>query len=155
MASWGVLPYSLGWGVPLGSRKSCPLLDQILWPYTRPRMGSSRKYPYPYHGWHFGIPNAWGVLWSGILNARGGCWDWNSKCMRGFLVLEFRRGRGLKTLIYWLLKFRKPVLYARVLNKLSRKGMTMKLGCAAYLELPWNACFRQLFQWSFRWLIHC
>ena len=26
----GVLPYSLGVGVPLGSRKSYPLLDQIL-----------------------------------------------------------------------------------------------------------------------------
>ena len=26
--------------------------------------------------------------------------------------------------------------YARVLNKLSRKGMIMKLGCVAYLELP-------------------
>ena len=26
----GVLPYSLGGGVPLGSRKSCPLLDHIL-----------------------------------------------------------------------------------------------------------------------------
>ena len=26
----GVLPYSLGGGLPLGSRKSCPLLDQIL-----------------------------------------------------------------------------------------------------------------------------
>ena len=60
------------------------------------RMGSSRKYPYPYHGWHFGIPNAWGVLWPGIPNARGNCWDWNSKCMRGFLVLEFRRGGGAK-----------------------------------------------------------
>ena len=35
------------------------------------RLGSSRKYPYPYHGWHFGIPNAWGVLWPGIPNARG------------------------------------------------------------------------------------
>ena len=33
----GVLPYSSGGGVPLGSRKSYPLLDQILqilWPYT-------------------------------------------------------------------------------------------------------------------------
>ena len=57
-------------------------------------MGSSRKYPYPYHGWHFGIPNAWGVLWPGIPNARGSCWDWNSECMREFLVLEFRRGEG-------------------------------------------------------------
>ena len=37
----GVLPYSLGGGVPLGSRKSYPLLDQILqilWPSTRPKM---------------------------------------------------------------------------------------------------------------------
>ena len=34
----GVLPYSLGQDVPLGSQKSYPLLDQILqilWPYTR------------------------------------------------------------------------------------------------------------------------
>ena len=37
-------------------------------------MGSSRKYPYPYHRWHFGIPNAWGGggVWPGILNAWGG-----------------------------------------------------------------------------------
>ena len=26
----------------------------------------------------------------------GGCWDWNSECMRGFLVLEFRREGGAK-----------------------------------------------------------
>ena len=31
-------PYSLGGGVLLGSRKSYPLLDQILWPYTRLKM---------------------------------------------------------------------------------------------------------------------
>ena len=37
-----------------------------------------------------------GVLWPGIPNARGCCWDWNSECMRGFLVLEFRRGGGAK-----------------------------------------------------------
>ena len=35
-----------------------------------------------------------GVLWPGIPNAQGGCWDWNSECMRGFLGLEFRRGGG-------------------------------------------------------------
>ena len=34
--------------------------------------------------------------WPGTPNARGGCWDGNSKCMRGFLVLEFRRGGGAK-----------------------------------------------------------
>ena len=33
-----------------------------------------------------------GVLRPGILNAWGSCWDWNSEWMRGFLVLEFRRG---------------------------------------------------------------
>ena len=99
------------------------------------KMGSSRKYLYPYHGWHFGIPNVWGVVWPGIPNA----WrvagigipnEW------GVSSPGIPKGRGLKTLIYWLLKFGKPVLYARVLNKLSRKGMTMKLGCAACLELP-------------------
>ena len=41
----------------------------------------------------------------------------DSECMRGFLVLEYRRG-GAKN------------------SDLSRKGMSMKLGCAAYLELP-------------------
>ena len=35
-------------------------------------MGSSRKYPHAYHGQHFGIPNAWGVLWPGIPNAQRG-----------------------------------------------------------------------------------
>ena len=37
----GVLPYSLGGDVPLGSWKSYPLLEQILqilWSYTRPKM---------------------------------------------------------------------------------------------------------------------
>ena len=34
----GVLPYSLGGGVPLGLRKSYPLLDQILQFSTRPKM---------------------------------------------------------------------------------------------------------------------
>ena len=66
---------------------------------ARGQLGSSRKYPCPYQGWHFGIPNAWGALWPGFLNARGGgggCWDWNSECMRGFLILEFRRGGGAK-----------------------------------------------------------
>ena len=100
----------------------------------------------------------------GILEFRmhgGGSLAWNSECVcgggGGVLGLEFRmhegvsspgipRGGELKTLIYWLLKFRKPVSYVRLLNKLSRKGMTMKLGCAAYLELPKNACFWQLFQ---------
>ena len=62
-------------------------------------MGSFRKYPYPYHGWHFGIPNAMGgggtsLVWNS--ECTGGCWDWNSECMRGFLVLEFQRGRGAK-----------------------------------------------------------
>ena len=39
-------------------------------------LGSSRKYPYPYHGWHLGIPNA--------LGGGGG----------GFFGLEFRMHRG-------------------------------------------------------------
>ena len=34
----GVLPYSLGGGVQLGSQKSYPLQDQILWLYTRLKM---------------------------------------------------------------------------------------------------------------------
>ena len=34
----GVLPHSLGGGVPLGSQKSYPLLDQILWPSTTPKI---------------------------------------------------------------------------------------------------------------------
>ena len=34
----GVLSYSLSGGVLLGSQKSYPVLDQILWPYTRLKM---------------------------------------------------------------------------------------------------------------------
>ena len=45
-------------------------------------------------------------------------------------------GGGGKNSDLLTLKFGKPVSYMCVLNKLSRKGMTMKLGCAAYLELP-------------------
>ena len=33
-------------------------------------VGGSRKYPYPYHGWHLGIPKG-----------RGGYVDWNSEDM--------------------------------------------------------------------------
>ena len=91
----------------------------------------------------------------------GGSLAWNSECTGGLLGLEFQmhegvsspgilKGGGLKTLIYQLLKLGKPVSYACMLNELSHKGMTMKLGCAAYLELPRNTCFQYLFQWSFR-----
>ena len=52
-------------------------------------MGSSRKYPYPYHGWHFAILNAWGVLWPGIPNALGGG--------GGLLGLEFRIHEGVSS----------------------------------------------------------
>jgi len=45
-------------------------------------MGGSRKYPYPYHGWHLGIPEG-----------RGGYVDWNSEDMGGLRRLEFR-GHG-------------------------------------------------------------
>ena len=42
----------------------------------------------------------------------------------GVSSLGIPKGGGLKTLIYRLLKFGKPGLYAHLLNKLSRKGMT-------------------------------
>jgi len=47
-------------------------------------MGGSRKYPYPYHGWHLGIPKG-----------RGGYVDWNSEDMGGFIGLEFQRHGGI------------------------------------------------------------
>ena len=50
-------------------------------------MGSSRKYPYPYHGWHFGILNAWG----------GGSLAWNSECTGGLLGLEFQMHEGVSS----------------------------------------------------------
>ena len=45
-------------------------------------LGGSRKYPYPYHGRHLGIPKG-----------RGGYVDWNSEDMGGLRRLEFR-GHG-------------------------------------------------------------
>ena len=87
-----------------------------------------------------------GVLWPGIPNARGGCWDWNSKCMRGFLVLEFRRGLGAKNSDLLTSEVRKTSLVRVLAQQTEPQSMTMKLGCTAYL----NTCFRQLFQWSFR-----
>ena len=41
-------------------------------------LGGSRKYPYPYHGRHLGIPKG-----------RGGYVDWNSEDMGGLRRLEF------------------------------------------------------------------
>ena len=38
-------------------------------------LGGSRKYPYPYRGWHLGIPKG-----------RGGYVDWNSEDMGGGYV---------------------------------------------------------------------
>ena len=49
-------------------------------------MGSSRKYPYPYHRWHFGIPNAW-----------GGSLALNSECTGGLLGLEFQMHEGVSS----------------------------------------------------------
>ena len=46
-------------------------------------MGGSRKYPYPYHGRHLGIPKG-----------RGDYVDWNSEDMGGFIGLEVRRHGG-------------------------------------------------------------
>ena len=48
------------------------------------KLGGSRKYPYPYHGRHLGIPKG-----------RGGYIDWNSEDMGGFIGLEFRRHGGI------------------------------------------------------------
>ena len=49
---------------------------------TKSAMGGSRKYPYPYHGRHLGIPKG-----------RGGYVDWNSEDMGRLRRLEFR-GHG-------------------------------------------------------------
>ena len=46
-------------------------------------MGGSRKYPYPYHGRHLGIPKG-----------RGGYVDWNSEDMGGFTSTEIPRTWG-------------------------------------------------------------
>ena len=77
----------------------------------------------------------------------GGSLAWNSECTGGLLGLEFQKhervsspgvlkGGGVKNSDLLTSEVRKTSLYACVLNKLSRKGMTTKLGCAAYLELP-------------------
>ena len=53
--------------------------------------GWFQKISVPYHGWHLGIPKAW-----------GGSWDWSSEGMGGFLRLEFHRhggGGGVSILI--------------------------------------------------------
>jgi len=45
--------------------------------------GGSRKYPYPYHGRHLGIPMGGGVTSTGIPRIWGGSLDWNSEDMGG------------------------------------------------------------------------
>ena len=68
----------------------------------------------------------------------GGCWDWNSECMRGFLVLEFRRGGGAKNSDLLTSEVRKTRLVCALAEQTEpqRYDYCMKLGCAAYLELP-------------------
>ena len=48
-------------------------------------MGGSRKYPYPYHGRHLGIPKGRGAYTDSNsgLGGGGGSLDWNSKGMGG------------------------------------------------------------------------
>jgi len=46
-------------------------------------MGGSRKYPYPYHGWHLGIPKGKGGYVDWNSGDMGGYIDWNSKDMGG------------------------------------------------------------------------
>ena len=68
-------------------------------------MGGSRKYPYPYHGRHLGIPKGrggyvdWnsedmggGVTSTGIPRTWGGSLDWNSEGIRGFQESNFQFG---------------------------------------------------------------
>ena len=51
-------------------------------------LGDSRKYPYLYHRWLFGIPRVRGILWTEIPKAWGfQIWDfWRGK--RGSVLLE-------------------------------------------------------------------
>ena len=55
---------------------------QFLMKYDFSRVHAPRKYPYPYHGRHLGIPKG-----------RGGYVDWNSEGEGGLRRLEFR-GHG-------------------------------------------------------------
>ena len=76
-------------------------------------MGISRKYPYLYHGWLFGIPKAWrgSLNWNSEGMGGGGSLNWNSEGMGGSQIWDFQRGQtrvcSLKTLILWTLLVRK------------------------------------------------
>ena len=48
------------------------------------KLGGSRKYPYPYHRRHLGIPKGRGGTLTGIPRTWGGSLDWNSEGMGGF-----------------------------------------------------------------------
>jgi len=61
---------------------------------TFPELGGSRKYPYPYHGRHLGIPKGRGGYVDWNSKDMGGYVDWNSEDMGGFIGLEFRRHMG-------------------------------------------------------------
>ena len=78
-----------------GSLMVSPLSAKCQW-NAHVTMGGSRKYPYPYHGRHLGIPK-WrgglrrlefrrggGVTSIGIPRTWGGSLDWNSEGIRGF-----------------------------------------------------------------------
>ena len=66
----------------------------------------------------------------------GGLLGFEFRMHEGVSSLGILKGGGVKNSGLLISEVRKPVSYAHLLNKLSNKGMTMKLGCAAYLELP-------------------
>ena len=56
-------------------------------------MGGSRKYPYPYHGRHLGIPKGRGHYKDWNSKDMGGSLDWNSEGIgRGFQEIFFQFG---------------------------------------------------------------
>ena len=81
-------------------------------------MGDSRKYPYLYHEWLFGIPRARRGSLNWNSEGMGGSLNWNSEGMGGFQIWDFQRGQtrvcSLKTLILWTLQVHtRPVNKAR------------------------------------------
>ena len=100
-------------------------------------MGDSRKYPYPYHGQHIGIPKGiWGYI---ERNSEGSLGEF----IGGFIGLEFQRhsggggGQESNYFQFGVLKHSSETTYLRMI--FTRKHETHSIQ---------STCWTQSFQWS-------
>ena len=101
-------------------------------------MGGSRIYPNPYHGWHFGTPNAWGLL--GL----------EFRMHEGVSSPGIPKGRRAKNSDLLASEVWKTGLVCALAEQTEPQRYDCEVGMHSLFRIATKNCFRQLFQWSFR-----